>query len=100
MSDIWSFFWASHQIIVLPVKWNSILSKYRYEYSWSKVQDTPNKCSYLLSSKLLWFNMGEMQWKTAAWSTKMYQLCCKSGKQWEIFQTRPRHPTITRLEID
>ena len=26
----------------------------------------------------------------------MYQLCCKSGKQWEIFKTRPRHPTILR----
>ena len=32
-----------------------------------------------------------MQWKTAVWSTKMYQLRCKSGKQWEIFKTRPRH---------
>ena len=27
----------------------------------------------------------------------MYQLCCKSGKQWEIFKTRPRHPTISPL---
>ena len=35
-----------------------------------------------------------MQWQTAVWSTKMYQLCCKSCKQWEIFKTRPRHPTI------
>ena len=34
------------------------------------------------------------------WSIKMNQLCCKSGKQWKIFRTRPRHPTITRLEID
>ena len=30
----------------------------------------------------------------------MYQLCCKSGKQWEIFKTRPHHPTVTRLEMD
>ena len=30
----------------------------------------------------------------------LYQLCCKSCKQWEIFKTRPRHPTITRLEMD
>ena len=25
---------------------------------------------------------------------------CKSGKQWEVFKTRPRHPIITRLEMD
>ena len=31
---------------------------------------------------------------------KKYQLCCRGGKQWEIFKTRPRHPTITRLEMD
>ena len=38
--------------------------------------------------------MGYMQWKTAVWSTKIHQLCCKSGKQWEIFKTRPRHPSL------
>ena len=27
-------------------------------------------------------------------------VCCKSGKQWEVCKTRPRHPTITRLEMD
>ena len=39
-----------------------------------------------------------MQWKTAVWSTKIYQLCCRGCKQLEIFKTRPRHPTIKRLD--
>ena len=29
----------------------------------------------------------------------MYQLCCNSAKQREIYKTRSRHPAITRLEI-
>ena len=32
--------------------------------------------------------------KSCSMKYKMYQLCCKSGKQYEIFKTRPRHPTI------
>ena len=30
----------------------------------------------------------------------VYQLSCKSCKQWEIAKTRPRNPTITRLEME
>ena len=36
-------------------------------------------------------------WGKRSESTQMYQLYCKSGKQWEIFKTSPRHPTIMRL---
>ena len=39
-----------------------------------------------------------MQWKTVAWSTKMHQLCCKSGKQCEIFKPRPRTPLSRDLK--
>ena len=28
----------------------------------------------------------------------MYQLCCKSGKQWEVFKTRPRTPLLRDLK--
>ena len=28
----------------------------------------------------------------------MYQLCCKSCNQWEIFKTRPRHPLLRDLK--
>ena len=41
---------------------------------------------------------GKGKWKTAAWSTKMYQRWGKSGKQWEISKTRPRQPLLRDLK--